>query len=68
MWMGHRRRIEWRRIFPVVPVIGRMSLLLMMRLESIRVVGLGTGDFCVQLAAAIHPDWGGDVDEESEVE
>ena len=42
--MGHRRRIEWRRIFPVVPVIRRMRLLLLIWLESIRVVGLGTGD------------------------
>jgi hypothetical protein len=46
IWMGHRRGIEWRRIFPVVPVIRRIVLLLLLliRLESIGVVGLGTSD------------------------
>jgi hypothetical protein len=42
--MGYNRRIEWRRIFPVVPVIRRIVLLLLLlliRLESIEVVGLG---------------------------
>jgi hypothetical protein len=42
--MGYNRRIEWRRIFPVVPVIRRIVLLLLwllIRLESIGEVGLG---------------------------
>ena len=53
---GHSRRIKRRRIFPVVPVIGGVLLLwLLIRLESIRVVDVGLGDYLLWAVGSSNP-------------